>query len=145
MTFNNMVKALISGMALPAIFVPFAYTALYFFVGFDVQVSSIQFLPLFLPLLFGITNLLHFSLAGYCPIRVYNWRLWQAGAILGLIVAALAIFVFHLPTVVFGATDIYQYVPFVVLPIIYGAIFRYFIKWINTLLEIPIKSSACVK
>ena len=136
MTFKNFIKSMLSGMAFPSIFLPLAYTAIYLYESNIIQANPLQFIPMYIPIFFGITNVIYLWIGDRCPIQNIKWRLWTTGAILGLIVAFLGIFIFNVPTFVFGLSGGFEYLLLIFLPIIYGAIFRYIIKWLNTLLEI---------
>jgi len=80
--------------------------------------------------------MIYVGVGDHCPVPGINNRLWTTGAILGFLVALIGIFVFRLPTIIFGFTGIIQYLPIILLPIIYGAIFRYIVKWLNRVLDI---------
>lgn len=131
---NIFFKSFIAGLALPAFFLPFFYTFLYFVIGQPVQENPLQFIPLYLPLLFGITNVIYIWIGDRCPITGLNARLFTTGAILGFIVAIIGVFIINIPTLVFGLTGSLRYLPIILVPIIYGIIFRYIIKWLNVLL-----------
>lgn len=131
MIFQKFLKALIAGMFFPSLFLPVAYSIL-FAVDARVELSVVaQFVPMFLPIVFGLTNALMVWIGNYCPLKSHSIRLWVTGACLGLLVAAVGIFVLHLPTALFGFTDVFQYAPLIFLPIIYGLIFRYIIHPVN--------------
>lgn len=136
MTVEKFSKALIAGLAFPACLLPFVYTFLYFVTGKPVQELPLQFIPLYLPIIFGFTNVIYIWIGERFPITSINLRLWVTGASLGLIIAIIGVFVIHISTLVFGFTHGFQYLPIILIPIIYGAIFRYIIKWLNYLLEI---------
>lgn len=59
MTFKYSIKCMIAGMAFPSVFLPLAYTALYFYKDVSIQAHPLQFIPMYIPLLFGITNLIY--------------------------------------------------------------------------------------
>jgi len=133
---HKMIKAFLAGLAFPSVFLPFAYSILYIILPNNVPTHPIQFVPLYIPILFGITNMIYVGVGDHCPVPGINNRLWTTGAILGFLVALIGIFVFRLPTIIFGFTGIIQYLPIILLPIIYGAIFRYIVKWLNRVLDI---------
>jgi hypothetical protein len=136
MTIKSFVKAMLAGMGLPSLFLPFAYTVLYFYKGDVIQENPLQFIPMYLPILFGIANVINLKIGARWIIKGVNNQLWATGAILGFIVSIVGVFVFHIPTLVFGFTGDLKYFPILLLPIIYGAIFRFIIKWLNNVLEI---------
>lgn len=133
MDFKNFCKAFMSGMVFPAVFLPLAYTALYCCIITNIKDLPVQFIPMYIPLLFGITNCIHLWMSDKCPIKDNNLRLWVTGATLGLIVAILGIFVFDIPHLLFNFSGMLNYLPMVFLPVIYGAIFRYIINWLNAI------------
>lgn len=136
MTFKYFVKSMMSGMVFPGIFLPLAYTSLYFYESTLIQTNPLQFIPMYIPILFGVTNVIYLWIGDRCPIQDINWRLWVTGASLGLIVALFGVFVFNVPTLIFGLSYGFEYMPLVFLPIIYSVIFRYIIKWLNNILDI---------
>ena len=130
------VKAFIAGMAFPALFLPLAFTAL-FCLNHHVQHHALFFAPMYLPLVFGIANMLYIKMIEGMPAKNANSALWTVGIFLGFIVALLGVFVIHVPTIVFGSTNSdVIYAPLIVLPLIYGIVFRYIVKWLNKLLSV---------
>ena len=106
---HKMIKAFLAGLAFPSVFLPFAYSILYIILPNNVPTHPIQFVPLYIPILFGITNMIYVGVGDHCPVPGINNRLWTTGAILGFLVALIGIFVFRLPTIIFGFTGIIQY------------------------------------
>ena len=136
MTFQQLVKSFIAGITLPSIFLPLAYTLLYILKPQTFQQNPLQFIPMYIPILFGITNIIYHWISHRHLTQHINRKLWITGICLGLIVAVFGIFIFNVPSLVFGLSHGFQYIPLVALPIIYGAIFRFIVKWLNTMLDI---------
>lgn len=126
-----------AGLTIPAVLMPFAYTILYKINVGQVQAEPFQFLPLFLPLVFGIWNVLYFSTLAKCPMKDRpQLRLWIWGAKLGLLVALLGVFVLHLPWHLFGITSSFKYAPLLIVPTVYGIIWRYGVGYLNKVLKL---------
>lgn len=136
MTSKKFIRAFVAGMLFPAVFLPFAYTVLYFLELHTLPREPLQFIPMYIPLLFGITNLLYIRMSDGVPVQNANIGLWVSGAILGFFVAVFGVFVLHLPTIVFGFNNGMAMLPLIILPIIYGAIFRFIVKWLNKILAV---------
>lgn len=133
MNFKNFCKTFMAGMFFPAIFLTIMYTTLYFCTASNIRTFPAQFFAMYIPMLFGLTNCLYKWIGDSCPIKNFNLRLWVTGGILGLIVSMFGVFTFNMPSIIFGFTGLSIYLPIIFLPIVYGAIFRYIIKWLNTL------------
>lgn len=131
MTIPNVLRYFVAGMAFPALMLTIFYTLLFFSDNAAVQSEPLQFMPLMIPLLFGITNVIYGAITKGQTCRK---RLWLSGIVLGLVVATVGILILKLPTKVFGVSPEYSYVPFIVLPIAYGLIFRYIVRWLNKVL-----------
>ena len=126
-------KAFIAGLAFPATVLPIVYTILYL-ANHDAVVSlPLQFIPLFLPLVFGLWNMLCFMFGDRCPIKNKSAHLWFTGASLGLLVALVGVFIIGLPELLFGWTGTMQYLPLIFVPIVYGLIWRYIVGYLNDL------------
>jgi len=138
MTLKKFIKAFIAGMAFPAVFLPLAYTCLFFIEHTALRMHSLQFIPMYIPIVFGITNVLFMHISEGLPTKHANKALWAMGGGLGFVVAVLGVFFIQVPTLVFGTlmSNDLAYLPLIILPIVYGAIFRYIIKWLNKLLAV---------
>lgn len=126
------VKAFMAGLTIPAIFMPFAYATLYKLNVGQVQTEPFQFLPLFLPLVFGFWNILYFSSLANCPMKdkpALRLAFW--GVMLGLFVSLLGVFALNLPWHLFGITSDFKYAPLIVLPIVYGVVWRFGVGYLN--------------
>lgn len=137
MTNKKLIKAFIAGLTFPAVFLPLAYTFL-FIVNPRIPDEPVQFIPMYIPLLFGLTNMVFIRTCDETSAKKINRCLWLTGGGLGLIVAAVGVFILKIPALIFGTTFSadFQYLPLIVLPIIYGAVFRYIVKWLNKTLAV---------
>lgn len=136
MTSKKLVKAFVSGMAFPAVFLPIAYSCLYVMEHRALTEHPIQFVPMFLPLAWGFANVIHSQVNSEARGKDINKGLWITGIILGFLVAVVGIFKLHIPTMIFGELRGFEYAPLVVLPIVYGFLFRYVVKWLNKTLSV---------
>lgn len=137
MTFKKFVKAFVSGMAFPAVFLPLAYTVLFLMEPRPAPPTPLQFIPMFIPLVFGIANALFVNMSEGMPAKSSTTGLWVVGACTGFIVAVVGVFILHFPTLVFGVVPPgMEYIPLIALPIIYALIFRYIVKWLNKTLSV---------
>lgn len=131
MTNKKFLKAFVSGLAFPAVFLPLAYTFIFFSEGRALP-TPLQFIPMYIPIVFGIANMLYVRMSEGVPAANVNVGLWVAGAILGFVVAVVGVFILHVPTLIFvHLRPGLEYVPLIALPIVYGLIFRYIVKWLN--------------
>lgn len=122
-----------SGMLFPVIFMTFTYSVLWYCNVTNIRSFPAQFMVMYIPLLFGLTNFIYVWIGNNCPIKDHNLRLWVTGGMLGLIVSIFGVFIFKIPSLLFNISGVLFYLPLIFLPIIYGAIFRYIIKWLNDL------------
>jgi len=137
MARKKLIKAFVAGMAFPALFLPLAYTILFFVEPYSLHQHPLQFIPMYLPLVWGIANTVYIKLHDDNQNKGnVNSGLWVTGAILGFLVAVLGVFVIHIPTMIFGEMHGFEFAPLVVLPLVYGLLFRYIVKWLNKLLAI---------
>lgn len=131
MCIRKFTTQFVSGMAFPAIFMPLAYTMLYTIRGETLTEASMQFLAMYVPLSFGLTNSICISFSS-----ASNMMLAIFGAVLGLIIASLGIFVLDIPAIVFNIKSNFEYFPLIIHPILFALIFRYIVKWFNDLLGV---------
>lgn len=136
MTVKKFIRAFVAGMLFPAVFLPIAYTFMYIFKIHNLHTQVLQFVPMYIPILFGLTNVLYVQRVIGESTRHANKKLWLTGIVFGLIIAAFGVYVLHLPTVIFGFTNAIQYAPLIIIPIFYGAIFRFIIKWLNKIIAV---------
>lgn len=130
------IKAFIAGMAFPATALPFAYAILYKYGPETIQSQPFQFLPLFLPIVFGVYNILYIDVTKKATEQNKNKALWIMGAGLGLAVAMISVFFIQLPMLLFGIENAQKFIPLITVPIIYSLIWRYIVKYCNTLLNV---------
>jgi hypothetical protein len=127
-------KVFIAGLAFPATILPFIYSSL-FLSGHNAVINiPVQFIPHYLPIIFGLWNMLYFAIGEKCPIKNKYRRLLAWGALLGLIATLIGIFIIGLPELLYGLTGPLQYLPLIVVPIFYGLIWRYVVSSLNDLL-----------
>ncbi len=136
MTFKKFVKTFAAGMLFPAVFLPLVYTVLYVLELHNMPSEPLQFIPMYIPILFGITNVLYMRLQESAATQDINLGFWITGAILGFVVAVFGIYVLHLPVIVFGLSGCMQLLPMLVVPVVYGAIFRYIVKRLNKIFAV---------
>lgn len=124
------IRAFISGMVLPSIFLPFALLTITLMGKNDIL--NIKFIHV-IPLIWGIWNVFYFAtLKEFLPKNL-DLRLFLTGAILGLLVAFYGVFILHLPSLI-GLRENVYYAPLLVLPILYGILWRFIVKPLNDLL-----------
>jgi len=122
-------KAFIAGLALPATFLP----AGIFVILFLGKINILEIAPVYiLPWIWGIWNVLYFSIGERCPIKNQNLRLWATGATLGFLLALFVVFV-KAPALLFGLEECWQYFPLIVMPLVYSIVWRYVVKHLNSL------------
>jgi len=127
----NYIKRFIAGLAFPATLLPIAYTVAYCLELGSIRSEPLQFMPLYIPLVFGLWNILDYSFGSSCPIKDKNIHQWVNGALLGLIVALVGVFYLGLPEKLLGLTGTSQYLPILIIPFLYALIWRYIISPLN--------------
>lgn len=136
MASKKLVKAFIAGMALPAFVIPIVYAFMFFQVRNPIARNALLFLPMFLPLAWGLANTLFVKLHNEAAGKNANNGLTITGACLGFLIAVFGVFIVRVPAVVFGKTDAWQYAPLIIVPIIYAILFRYVVKYLNKLVGV---------
>lgn len=126
------IKAFIAGLALPATVLPVVYLILYLNIG-AVRNLPLQFIPLYMPLVWGVWNIGYFYLADKYPVKDRNKRYFLIGCPLGLIWALFAVFILELPEL-FGI-PISKYVFIFIVPLFFGLIWMTAVKYFNDLLD----------
>lgn len=126
----DLIKAFVSGVAVPSILLPFILCGALMFG--EPQVLTVPFLH-FLPLIWGVWNILYILFFKRLFPGDANTRLQVAGGVLGLLVAIYAIFHLDLPHVL-GFPGWLRYAPLILAPILYAIVWRYLVKPLNTLL-----------
>jgi hypothetical protein len=134
MVLKKFMKAFAAGMVFPAVFLPCVLTLLNMMGSHQMRMHPahmMDLVPMYLPILWGVANAIFAHVHEGNSARSINHGLWITGACLGFVVAVCGVFILHIPTMVFGDLNGIEYAPLVVLPVIYGALFRYIVKWCN--------------
>ncbi len=132
MTLQKIIRALVAGMVFPALFLPIAYSLVFIISPHTfVLLRSLQFVPMYIPILFGVGNIIYVFFSKNKSPKKNNQLLLFVGFCLGLIVALL-----NIPTFIFGVVLNQQTTAMIVLPILYALVFRYIIKWVNKTLRV---------
>lgn len=132
----NPLKSFLAGLVFPAVVLPFFYLFLYFWGIGEIPNAPVQFVPLFLPLLFGVVNIFFVNMNEQYSPATEDKRLWWTGGIMGLCLAVFGVFVFNFPVLLFDLSGWWQYAPLVLAPLLYGLIWRYVIKALNKFLKV---------
>lgn len=132
----KLVKTFMAGLTFPATVLPFIYTALYLCERSSVHQAPLQFMPLFIPIVFGVWNVICITGAKCCPCNNPSIRAFADGAILGIIVSLVGVFVLDLPALLFGWEDNLRYLPLLLVPIIYGLTWRFIVYPLNRMLGV---------
>jgi len=123
----KLLKAFMAGVALPVIVCPFILLTL-------IKTGNINILentPLyFVPLLWGIWNMLLVGIGDKCPIKNLNYRELVHGGTLGFILALLGLFVFNVDMALFGTAQPAYWV-LIAAPIVYAIVWRYVVHPLN--------------
>lgn len=136
MSNKKLVKAFVAGMSFPAIVLPVIYTLMYLNVRSVALQHALQFIPMYLPLVWGIANAINAKLQKDATGKKANHSLIVTGACLGFLVAVFGVFVANIPMKVFAHIQHGQYLPLIVLPVVYAILFRYVVKWFNKLVGV---------
>lgn len=126
------VRAFIAGVIFPSILLPFILSLAVAFK--QSQVLTVPFLH-FIPILWGLWNVIYFAgLRKFLP-KDETLRLLLTGGILGLLVAFMAIFIFHIPEKI-GIPEALHYVPLFLGPLLYAFFWWLAVKPLNSLLQL---------
>lgn len=127
----NYLRAFIAGLVIPSVLLPIA-------ACLAIRLGKPQLLEVggayWMPVIWGIWNVLFVGLGRILPFS-YDVRLFIKGALLGLLVAAYAIFWVHVPEIA-GFPERWKYLPLIVAPLAYALLWRYGVKWLNALLGV---------
>lgn len=126
------IRAFIAGSSFPAIIWPFLYLGISFTFSPTAD-FPIGLIPLTIPILYGLVNILYFWIGKRCPIKDVNQRLLSTGALFGLGLSLYGNFVSNIPQELFKLTGAMQYITIPIAIIAYALIWRYIIKYINKL------------
>ncbi len=125
-------KAFIAGLIFPAALLP----VVIFVISLSGKMDILEIAPIYMtPWIWGIWNVLYFSIGERCPIKKPNLRLWTTGASLGFLLALFVVFVFKVPALLLGLKGCWQYFPLIVMPLVYSILWRYVVKHLNSLVD----------
>ncbi len=130
------IKAFIAGILFPAMLFPFVRYFMHVQKLIGPEARSLQWFIIFMTLAWGFWNVIFFALEENCPMRGKAIRPWFFGIMLGLITSAIGVFVIDMPEKVFGLTGALQYIPLLIVPVVYGVIWKYLIHFINVLVGV---------
>ncbi len=125
-------RAFVAGLVLPGIILPIVLL-----VAMATGRGAILSVPFihFLPVIWGIWNILYFAFFKEFLHMRMNFRLLITGAVLGFIVALVGVFWLHLPTTM-GLPENFYYWPLLIAPIVYALLWRYAVKAFNNMLDL---------
>lgn len=118
-----MIKEFIAGLALPAFLAPFVLH----FAGPAFALSPFVH---FIPLVWGVWNVLYFEFARKSLPKSLDARLYLTGAVLGLLVALFGVYYLALPQ----QLGVSEELPLIAAPIVYAILWRFIVHPINELL-----------
>jgi len=128
---EEFLRALFVGMALPALFLPILYMILFVIKPLDIENDNLHLVSLFIPLCFGLANVLYVFLKHKFPIFRHDYLLLIVGVILGL-----SLWLIKMPTFIFVAFPRIEDTEVFMLPIYYAFIFRFIMKPFNSMFGI---------
>jgi hypothetical protein len=128
----KILKPLLAGIALPTFILPFICVFLYLFKG---EYSIFLLIAPFIPLLWGIWNILFVNFENVSPIIDREINIWLWGALLGLLFVSF-VSLFGLPKRIFNIEGFMSYGIFFIVPVAYGIVWRYFVKTFNEALDL---------
>lgn len=128
------IKAFCSGLAVPATIMSVVYTSAFLLRFPPFFEYPLQFLPIWIPLLFGLWNVFNVHVGKGFPVKEKRLRYWTLGILLGFFVAIFGIVVVKLPVILFGLTGMYQLLPLLIVPVVYGLLWRYLIMPLNKIM-----------
>lgn len=123
------VKAFMAGIVVPSIILPII---LFFaLLAGRPQVLTIPLLH-FIPLFWGIWNMLYFAFFKKAFPGKVKVRLLLTGGLLGLLVAICGVFLSDFPAAI-GLPRVLDYLPLILAPVIYALLWLYVVKPLNDL------------
>lgn len=127
------IKAFVAGIIIPAILLP-VLRHIFFLQGHTgAGARPLQYFALSIPLAWGVWNVIFFLLENQRPLQGRDTRRWLFGAGLGFIMALISVFIVGVPGKVLGVTGALQYLPLLVIPLIYSFVWRYLVKLFNVI------------
>lgn len=123
-------RAFISGLVIPSIILPFVL-----FIALSLGKSQVLAIPFlhFIPLIWGIWNILYFAFIKDILPGELNLRLLITGAVLGFLIAFYGVFWLNLPEII-GLPNQIKYLPILIAPILYAILWKFCVKPLNDLL-----------
>lgn len=125
-------RPLLAGLTLPAVMLPFLLLFFYFFKG---GFSVLFLIAPFVPLVWGFWNILFINFESISPIIDRDINIWLWGALLGLIFVSL-MSLFGFTKSLLNIEGFMTYGIFFLVPLLYGIVWRYFVKNINESLDL---------
>ena len=125
-------KPLLAGIALPAVMLPFI--CLLFYIAKN-EYSVFFLIAPIIPLIWGIWNILFVNFENISPIIDREINIWLWGSLLGLILVSLMT-LFGLPKELFNIDGFMKYGIFIIVPTVYGIVWRYVVKYFNEALDL---------
>lgn len=126
----KLLKSFIAGIVVPSIILPIIIL-LAVYLGKS-QILTIPFLH-FIPVIWGIWNMLYFTVFKNILPENQDTRLLITGALLGFLIAAVGIFYLDIPHLI-GMPDQLHYLPLIVGPLVYAVLWRFLVKDLNHIL-----------
>ncbi len=118
-------KAFVSGFLLPGIGLPFLIMFLLYFNALNV----LYYYPShFIPIAWGLWNVIYFAIGKGYPIRNQRLRLFVHGALLGLLTSSGLVWFYRIHEYT-GHQSFLE--PFVIAPALYGLFWCYAVKIVN--------------
>ena len=116
---QNTLTSFIAASSLPIVFLPLFGLA----VGARRSGADLDFsmVAIFLPLIFGTFNSITYA-TGFTRTRK---TMFLSGAVLGLMLASLGVFILHIPETVYGLVGHQRYIMLIAGPIFYGSIWSF--------------------
>ncbi len=126
------IKMFIAGMIVPAVILP-----LLLFLAVLLGRSQILGIPFlhFIPLIWGVWNILYFTLFTKMLPEYPKTRLLLAGGVLGFLIAAYGVVWLNIPALL-GFPKSFYYLPLLLGPILYALLWLFVVKPLNRLLGV---------
>jgi len=130
------IKAFLAGMAFPAALLSIVYTVSYLLKFPPVLEYPFQFVPIWVPWIFGLTNIIIVKFDKELPQVKKATKYWATGITLGFILATFGIVVVEVPIIIFGWFGVEQLYAYLFVPLVYGLIWRYIVWPLNKMMDI---------
>lgn len=130
----NTLKHFIIGSSLPVCFITFVYNGMAFAKSGRPSNVPYEYIPIVVPLLFGLANVFMFKIRKSNPVLGSKWWYpFAIGAVTGLIFSFIGRFGFNLPTRIFTFTKKTAFQVHLYAPVLYALIFGLIVNNLNTL------------